>query len=262
MSVLVITNWDRFQHYKDRDPPWVKLYRDLLTSESWVLGTDLSRVIQVASVVLAPRYSNRIPLNFRLLKQVMALDCKEGEFLAAIKHLEACKFLEIQQDEGECKQDASSVLATCASEKSREEKIRTDKNAPPAAVAGLDLVSWDRWVKYRSEIRKPIKPASMESAQKALAAFKGEQAAVVERSIANGWQGLFPLNTRNGEAAPANDAAAKAWADLIASDGAKRDAKVHAALDACGGWLAIKGRNNFNEAKLRAEFCDAYRRAA
>jgi hypothetical protein len=50
---FAICNWERFQHYKDRDPPWVKLYRDLLTSESWVLGTDLSRVVQIASTLLA-----------------------------------------------------------------------------------------------------------------------------------------------------------------------------------------------------------------
>lgn len=71
------------------------------------------------------------------------------------------------------------------------------------------------------------------------------------------WQGARP-----GVSSPANDPAATAWAELIASDGAKRDAKVHAAIDAVGGWLAIKGRNSFTEAKLRAEFCDAYRRAA
>lgn len=69
-------------------------------------------------------------------------------------------------------------------------------------------------------------------------------------------------NTKQTGVLVTSDPASRAWADLIASDGAKRDAKVQAALDACGGWLAIKGRNSFTEAKLRAEFCDAYRRAA
>lgn len=69
-------------------------------------------------------------------------------------------------------------------------------------------------------------------------------------------------NTKPGTTNGASDPASHAWADLIASDGAKRDAKVHAALEAVGGWLAVKARTQFNEAKLRAEFCDAYRRAA
>ena len=25
-----IKNWNRFQHFKDRKPPWIKLYRDIL----------------------------------------------------------------------------------------------------------------------------------------------------------------------------------------------------------------------------------------
>jgi hypothetical protein len=29
-TYLVIPNWDKFQHYKDRDPRWIKVYGDLL----------------------------------------------------------------------------------------------------------------------------------------------------------------------------------------------------------------------------------------
>jgi len=54
--------------------------------------------------------------------------------------------------------------------------------------AGLDQPSWTRWLAYRQKIKKPIKPPSTEAAQKALAAFGADQAAVVEQSIAQGWQ--------------------------------------------------------------------------
>jgi hypothetical protein len=131
MASICIRNWERFQHYKDRDPPWVKLYRDLLTSESWVLGTDLSRVIQVASIVLAPRYSNQIPLRFDLLRKVMSLECKETEFTKAVKHLVDTGFVELQDVTEPVKvveQSASSVLATCASEKIREDQSREEQS--------------------------------------------------------------------------------------------------------------------------------------
>jgi len=71
-----------------------------------------------------------------------------------------------------------------------------------AAPAGLDLATWERWTAYRSEIRKPLKPASIPAAQRSLAAFGSEQAAVVEQSIANGWQGLFPIKRNLGGPAP------------------------------------------------------------
>jgi hypothetical protein len=129
MTLLSLANWERFQHYKDRDPPWVKLYRDLLTSESWVLGTDLSRVVQVASIMLAPRYSNKIPMRFDLLRKVMHLDCTEEEFLEAVNHLVSTDFLEIQQDaqpNEPLEHSASTQLATCTSEKIRSDQIRSE----------------------------------------------------------------------------------------------------------------------------------------
>ena len=35
MQYLKIKNWGKFQHFKDRTPPWVKLYRDLLDDPDW-----------------------------------------------------------------------------------------------------------------------------------------------------------------------------------------------------------------------------------
>lgn len=65
-------------------------------------------------------------------------------------------------------------------------------------VPGLNEKAWETWEAYRREIRKPIKPASMLAAQRKLAGFGAGQAAVVEQSIANGWQGIFPLKPANG----------------------------------------------------------------
>lgn len=72
----------------------------------------------------------------------------------------------------------------------KEPKTKREASSPPP---GLDLAVWDRWVEYRKQIRKPLKPASIQAAQVALAAFGCNQLAVVEQSIANGWTGLFEL---------------------------------------------------------------------
>jgi hypothetical protein len=71
-------------------------------------------------------------------------------------------------------------------------------SAPDVFPEGLDVRSWDRWVAYRKEIGKALKPASIHSAQQALAKHGEQQAAVVEQSIANGWQGLFALKAAGG----------------------------------------------------------------
>lgn len=57
----------------------------------------------------------------------------------------------------------------------------------------LDLEAWARWLAYRTAIKKPLKPMSEEAAKMKLARFGADQAAVVDQSIANGWQGWFAL---------------------------------------------------------------------
>ena len=141
-SVICLRGWERFQHYKDRDPPWVKFYRDILTTESWVLGTDVSRLLQVASILLAARYGNKIPARYDLVKKVANLDMNERQYKEALDHLIATNFLEIQScaDEKQIAvQVASTTLAKCSSEaeKSREE---TDKTPlPPKGAADPKL---------------------------------------------------------------------------------------------------------------------------
>jgi hypothetical protein len=48
-------------------------------------------------------------------------------------------------------------------------------------------------VAYRKSIGKPLRPVSFLSAAVDLAKHGANQAAVVEQSVAQGWQGLFPL---------------------------------------------------------------------
>lgn len=135
-GVISVCNWERFQHYKDRDPPWVKLYRDLLTTESWVLGTDTSRLVQVASILLAARYNNKIPYQWALIRKVSSLDCTEQEFTKAINHLVSAGFLELQgvtDNEAETVQPASGVLATCSTEGEAEQRQSIAEQRRPRA---------------------------------------------------------------------------------------------------------------------------------
>lgn len=59
------------------------------------------------------------------------------------------------------------------------------------------------------------------------------------------------------------DEATSAWNALLASHGAKRDARVQAAIDAVGGWSRIQQREAGVDANIvRKQFCEAYREAA
>ena len=82
--------------------------------------------------------------------------------------------------------------------------INTDKESasakPSKPIAtiesftdGLNMEAWTAWVDYRKKIGKALKPASLQAAQKAMALFGDDQMAVVQQSIANGYQGLFAI---------------------------------------------------------------------
>jgi hypothetical protein len=60
----------------------------------------------------------------------------------------------------------------------------------------LDEAAWERWAAYRKAIRKTIKPASEHAAKLKLSRFGADQDAVVEQSIAGGYQGLFELHKK------------------------------------------------------------------
>lgn len=79
--------------------------------------------------------------------------------------------------------------------------LNKDKEKTEEAQApGLDLDSWSRWLTYRKQSGKALKPASIPAAQRKLAAFGEQQSLVVEESIANGYQGLFAPKS-NGKVA-------------------------------------------------------------
>lgn len=50
---MKIKNWPKFQHFKDRRPPWIKLYRDLLDDDEWFSLPPISAKALVTIWLLA-----------------------------------------------------------------------------------------------------------------------------------------------------------------------------------------------------------------
>jgi hypothetical protein len=67
---MKIKNWSQFQHFKDRKPPWIKLYRDILDDIEWHELDPKSAKILVMIWLIASEDDGKIPdakrLAFRL----------------------------------------------------------------------------------------------------------------------------------------------------------------------------------------------------
>lgn len=175
-QVISLREWDSFQHYKDRDPPWIKLYRNVLTGEAWVMGTDLSRLVQVASTLLAVRYKNKIPYNLELIKRVLNLGCDLTALASAFEHLRTYKFVDFTGEIVDLAQDASALLASCPSEKSREEKTRIEKireepmSATPTVPSGIKGV-FNHWRQIHGHPKSALTSKRVVLIRKALQAY-------------------------------------------------------------------------------------------
>jgi hypothetical protein len=126
MAYYQIRNWESFQHYKDRNPPWIKLHRELLTSETWIVLDDASRVLAVACMLVAAATDNKIPANPAYLKRVAYLN--EEPNMQALVDTQFIEFIE------EIKV-ASTVLADCKQNARPEAEAETEKNTYVASKA-------------------------------------------------------------------------------------------------------------------------------
>jgi hypothetical protein len=154
MAQYRIKNWSEFQHFKDRTPPWIKLYRKLLDDMEWHLLDPQPAKTLVSLWLIASEYEGALPdskkLAFRLRlseKQVIG-DCSK------LSH-----WLE-QVDIG--------LISAChhddrlETEKRREETERV--SAPSSSsFAKPETVSqqvWDDYLKVRKAKKAPAMTAT------------------------------------------------------------------------------------------------------
>jgi len=97
--MLRVKNWGQVQHYKDRNPPWIKLHFSLLSSKDWVTLDDASRVLAIACMLIASKSDGQIDdseAGAAYMRRVAYLN-KSPNF----KPLIECGFLEC---DNKCKQ--------------------------------------------------------------------------------------------------------------------------------------------------------------
>jgi len=91
MTAYRIKNWDKYQHYKTRNPPWIKLHCEILTSEDWVMLDDASRVLAIACMLMASKDDDGyIPDKPAYVQRVCYLNSKP-DFLPLVE----CGFLQV-----------------------------------------------------------------------------------------------------------------------------------------------------------------------
>lgn len=84
MLIYRIKNWEKFQHFKDRRPPWVKLYRDVLDDMEWHELDPAASKVLVMLWLIASEDEGRLPDSKKL---AFRLRSSERDVIEAISQL-------------------------------------------------------------------------------------------------------------------------------------------------------------------------------
>ncbi|MDD0812982.1 hypothetical protein PSQ20_21785 [Curvibacter sp. RS43] len=84
--MIAIKNWTKFQHFKDRRPPWVKLYRDILDDLEWhELDPEAAKVL-VMLWLIASENDGRLPENKQLAFRLRMAESKLKTIISKLSH--------------------------------------------------------------------------------------------------------------------------------------------------------------------------------
>ncbi|URK87750.1 hypothetical protein LP421_07895 [Rhizobium sp. RCAM05350] len=148
---LKVKNWEQFQHYKDRNPPWIKLHFALLASEDWVTLDDASKLLAVVCMLIASRNNGMVPNNPAYLKRVAYLNKAPN-----LKPLIECGFLEEPLAVDSTLQADDSALQADA-----RPETETDKKDTLSETSSDQKPSKAKNGRTGNRIRKPSKPSGL-----------------------------------------------------------------------------------------------------
>lgn len=130
-SYLSVVNWSKYQHYKDRCPPWIKIHLSTLSDYAFTCLPDASKAHLILIWLLASRTENRFYNDPRWIQKQIGTDKPPN-----IKALITAGFLTMSQDASnplaECLQDAPLTEERRGEESNRGEQSREDCPEPEA----------------------------------------------------------------------------------------------------------------------------------
>jgi hypothetical protein len=188
---MKIRNWSKFQHFKDRKPPWVKLYRDVLDDMEWYELDPLASKVLVMCWLIASEDEGRLPntktLAFRLrMTEKQTLDC-----LNKLSHW-------LEQDDIDL---ISDQYQTDSLETERETETKKETKSDTAIVLPdwMPLETWQAFLVMRKKIKRVPTDHAVHLLIKKLDRFRAngqDIQAVLEKSITSNWQDVFEIHEK------------------------------------------------------------------
>ncbi len=181
-----IKGWVKFQHFKDRRPPWIKLYRDILEDPDWhELDGDTAKIL-VALWLLASEddeQQGQLPDARRLAFRLRISETKVNQALTKLSHW-------LEQDGINT---ISSGYQDDAPETETEIETKKEKREIQKALPCPDSVNpatWSDFLQVRKAKKAPVTAAAISGIEReARKAGWSLEKALLE-CCARGWAGF------------------------------------------------------------------------
>ena len=182
---MKIKNWTKFQHFKDRRPPWVKLYRDILDDLEWHELDPLAAKVLVMLWLIASEDDGRIPDTKTLAFRLRLTEVKTKEIVSKLSHW-------LEQDDINAISIGYQVdLPERETETETETETKKEKNATKVACPpDVDQQIWDDWKQLRKAKKAPVTETVVNSARKEAAKANMAFSDFLSVWCARGSQGL------------------------------------------------------------------------
>ena len=151
----MVRNWDRFQHYSRRNPPWIKLYNSILTDYDFRSLSDRSKLILLLVWTLASLTKNKITSDTAQLRALLGLGGRSIDLTELLDNQYLIPY------------DASKALACCKrypethaipeseTESETETKTETETKKKPPKPPGVCVTSFNLfWSAYPKKRKK------------------------------------------------------------------------------------------------------------
>jgi hypothetical protein len=178
-----IKNWSKFQHFKDRRPPWVKLYRDILDDIEWHELDPLAAKVLVMLWLIASEDEGRIPDSKTLAFRLRISEVKTKEIIIKLSHW-------LEHNDIELISSGYQVdLPETETETEREKEKETKKKA--TIVACPDFVEqqvWDDFLSIRKAKNAPMSETALKAIEREAKKAGWSLNMAISESVSRGWQ--------------------------------------------------------------------------
>jgi hypothetical protein len=177
MNDMKIKNWAKFQHFKDRRPPWVKLYRDILDDMDWHQLDPLASKVLVTLWLLASEDENQqgtLPDIKTIAWRLRLTEKQVSECIFKLSHW-------LEQD------DINAISGGYQSDRPETETKKETKKEIEAPE-GVSPEVWDSFVKQRKAKKAQITDNVMTAIQKEANKAGWPLDAALNEIVVRNWQ--------------------------------------------------------------------------